>query len=77
MKSLTKLGDAIRDLDLNYGLTQTNFNRRVAAEAEVQAVNTVFEPGQRHARSVARRAASPRRGRECLLSGRLWITTGL
>ena len=34
-----QLGDAIRDVDLNYGLTQTNFNRRVAAEAEVQAVN--------------------------------------
>ena len=33
-----QLGDAIRDIDLNYGLTQTNFNRRVAAEAEVHAV---------------------------------------
>ena len=38
-----QLGDAIRDIDLNYGLTQTNFNRRVAAEAEVQAVNASYE----------------------------------
>ena len=37
-----QLGDAIRDVDLNYGLTQTNFNRRVAAEAEVQAVNASY-----------------------------------
>jgi outer membrane protein TolC len=40
-----QLGDAIRDVDLNYGLTQTNFNRRVAAEAEVVAVNAVYEAG--------------------------------
>jgi outer membrane protein TolC len=38
-----QLGDAIRDIDLNYGLTQTNFNRRVAAEAEVQAVQASYE----------------------------------
>ena len=37
-----QLGDAIRDVDLQYGLTQTNFNRRVAAEAEVQAVNASY-----------------------------------
>ena len=37
-----QLGDAIRDVDLNFGLTQTNFNRRVAAEAEVQAVNASY-----------------------------------
>ena len=37
-----QLGDAIRDVDLNYNLTQTNFNRRVAAEAEVQAVNASY-----------------------------------
>lgn len=37
-----QLGDSIRDVDLNYGLTQTNFNRRVAAEAEVQAVNASY-----------------------------------
>ncbi|HEY3392500.1 MAG TPA: TolC family protein [Lacipirellulaceae bacterium] len=40
-----QLGDAIRDLDLNYGLTQTNFNRRVAAEAEVVAVEAAYEVG--------------------------------
>lgn len=38
-----QLGDAIRDIDLNYTLTQTNFNRRVAAEAEVQAVNASYQ----------------------------------
>jgi outer membrane protein TolC len=38
-----QLGDAIRDIDLNFGLTQTNFNRRVAAEAEVQAVQASYE----------------------------------
>jgi outer membrane protein TolC len=41
-----QLGDAIRDIDNNYGLTQTNFNRRVAAEAEVQAVNAQYEAGR-------------------------------
>jgi len=38
-----QLGDSIRDVDLNYGLTQTNFNRRVAAEAEVQAVQAQYQ----------------------------------
>lgn len=38
-----QLGDAIRDVDLYYGLTQTNFNRRVAAEKEVQAVQASYE----------------------------------
>jgi len=37
-----QVGDAIRDIDLNYRLTETNFNRRVAAEAEVQAVNASY-----------------------------------
>ncbi|MCC7474377.1 MAG: TolC family protein [Pirellulales bacterium] len=41
-----QLGDAIRDVDLNYGLTQTNFNRRVAAEAEVQAVAASYDAGR-------------------------------
>jgi hypothetical protein len=41
-----QLGDAIRDVDNNYGLTQTNFNRRVAAEAEVQAVGASYEAGR-------------------------------
>src|SRR5204863_1099861 len=39
-------GDAIRDIDNDYGLTQTNFNRRVAAEAEVQAVGASYEAGR-------------------------------
>ena len=38
-----QLGDAIRDVDLNYGLMQSNFNRRVAAEAEVVAVQAQYE----------------------------------
>jgi outer membrane protein TolC len=38
-----QLGDAIRDIDLNYGLTQTNFNQRVAAEAEVVAVDASYQ----------------------------------
>lgn len=41
-----QLGDAIRDVDLNYGLTQTNFNRRVAAEQEVTAVRASYEAGR-------------------------------
>jgi len=38
-----QLGDALRDLDLNYGLTETNFNRRAAAEREVEAVRAAYE----------------------------------
>lgn len=38
-----QLGDAIRDVDLNYGLLQTNFNRRVAAETEVVAVQASYD----------------------------------
>ncbi|TWT88965.1 Outer membrane efflux protein [Pseudobythopirellula maris] len=38
-----QLGDAIRDLDLNYGLTETNFNRRVAAQQEVEAVQASYD----------------------------------
>lgn len=38
-----QLGNSIRDIDLGYVLTQTNFNRRVAAEAEVVAVRTQYE----------------------------------
>lgn len=41
-----QLGDSVRDLDLNYGLTQTNFNRRVAAEKEVQAVQASYDAGR-------------------------------
>jgi hypothetical protein len=38
-----QLGNSIRDIDLSYGLTQTNFNRRIAAEAEVVAVAAQYE----------------------------------
>lgn len=41
-----QLGDSLRDVDLNYQLTQTNFNRRVAAEREVEAVQAVFDAGR-------------------------------
>ncbi len=38
-----QMGDAIRDLDLNYGLTETNFNRRAASEREVEAVQAQYD----------------------------------
>ena len=38
-----QVGDAIRDLDLFYNLTQLNFNRRVASEKEVQAVEAQYQ----------------------------------
>jgi outer membrane protein TolC len=38
-----QLGDAVRNVDLYYSLTQTNFNRRVAAEKEVQAVQAAYD----------------------------------
>lgn len=41
-----QLGNAVRDLDLNFGLTQTNFNRRVAAVDEVEAVKAVYDSGR-------------------------------
>lgn len=41
-----QLGHTIRDVDLNYALTQSNFNRRVAAEDEVEAVEAVYDSGR-------------------------------
>jgi outer membrane protein TolC len=38
-----QLGDSIRDVDNFYGLSQTNFNRRVASEKEVQAVDAAYQ----------------------------------
>lgn len=38
-----QLGDALRGLALNYQLTETNFNRRVAAQREVEAIQLAFE----------------------------------
>jgi hypothetical protein len=40
-----QVGDSIRDVDLNYGLTQTNFNQRVAADDEVEAVQASYDAG--------------------------------
>jgi outer membrane protein TolC len=40
-----QLADAIRDVDTNYTLAQTNFNRRVAAEREVEAVLAAYDAG--------------------------------
>jgi hypothetical protein len=40
-----QLADDIRNLDTNYTLTQTNFNRRVAAEKQVEAVQSAYEAG--------------------------------
>jgi outer membrane protein TolC len=40
-----QLGDSVRDLDLNYVVAQTNFNRRAAAEDEVEAVQTIYDVG--------------------------------
>jgi outer membrane protein TolC len=40
-----QLADAIRDVDTNYTLAQTNFNRRVAAEQQVEAVQAAYEAG--------------------------------
>jgi len=34
---------AIRDLDKNYVLSQTEFNRRIAAQREVEAVTAAYE----------------------------------
>lgn len=40
-----QLGDAIRDVDHNYGVVHTNFNRRVASQDEVDAVNAIYDSG--------------------------------
>ena len=41
-----QLTDAVRDVDLNYGLTVSNFNRRVAAEDEVEAIEAIVYSGR-------------------------------
>jgi len=38
-----QLADAVRQLELNYELTQTNFNRTLAADRQVEAVQAAFE----------------------------------
>jgi outer membrane protein TolC len=40
-----QLAYAVRDLESNYILTQTNFNRRIAATKEVEAVDAAYEQG--------------------------------
>lgn len=40
-----QLTAAFRDLDNNYVIAQTNFNRRIAAENEVDAVRAAYETG--------------------------------
>ena len=40
-----QLGDAVRNIVNHYTQTETNFNRRVAAEKEVLAVETAYENG--------------------------------
>ncbi|MEX1041791.1 MAG: TolC family protein [Pirellulaceae bacterium] len=39
------LTDAVRDLDANYNLVQTNLNRLIAANREVEAVQAAYEAG--------------------------------
>ncbi len=40
-----QLADAVRQLNLNYNLTQTNFNRALAADKQVEAVQAAYEAG--------------------------------
>ena len=40
-----QLGFAIRDLDANYVLSESDFNRRVAAQREVDAVQAAYDTG--------------------------------
>ena len=39
------LVEAVRNVDTNFALSQTNFNRRVAAEKQVEAVEAAYEAG--------------------------------
>ncbi len=38
-----QLANSLRDVDLNHGLMETNFNRRAAAQREVEAVQAQYE----------------------------------
>jgi outer membrane protein TolC len=40
-----QLAYAVRDLETNYVLTETNFNRRIAAQRQVEAVALAYEQG--------------------------------
>ena len=39
------LVEAVRNVDTNFALTQTNFNRRVASERQVEAVQAAYDAG--------------------------------
>jgi hypothetical protein len=39
------LVEAVRNVDTNFALSQTNFNRRVAAEKQVEAVQAAYDAG--------------------------------
>ena len=41
-----QLSQTVRDLDLSYGTTQTNFNQRAAAEDDVKAVAAIYYVGR-------------------------------
>lgn len=41
-----QLSDAVRDIDHNFGLTQTNFNRRVAEVDAVDSVEAIYDSGR-------------------------------
>lgn len=41
-----QLSQTVRDLDLSYGTTQTNFNQRAAAEDDVKAVAAIYDVGR-------------------------------
>lgn len=41
-----QLGQAVRDVDLTYGTTQTNFNQRAAAEDDLKAVRAIYDAGR-------------------------------
>ena len=40
-----QLADAIRDLDANFVVAQSNFNRRVAAQKQVESVEAAYDAG--------------------------------
>lgn len=41
-----QLGNAVRDIDLNYGTAQTNFNARAATEAQVASIEVIYRVGK-------------------------------
>ncbi|QDS97431.1 TolC family protein [Adhaeretor mobilis] len=40
-----QLGDSVRDVAHNYGVVKTNFNRRVATQDQVEAVEAIYDSG--------------------------------